>query len=168
MSTILAGLGSNLGDRLPNLQQGVEALRRTGFALEAVSSVYQTEPVDCPDPLLWFLNCAVRLETRLGPWEALRAFHEVEELAGRRRPYRHAPRTLDLDLLFYGEGVYRTPELEIPHPRLAGRRFVLVPLAEIAPHFFHPELGFTIEELLARCPDTGRVERYCSFPVSCL
>lgn len=168
MSTILAGLGSNLGDRLLNLLGGVEAFRRGGFAVEAVSTVYQTEPVDCPDPSLWFLNCAVRLKTRLGPWEALRAFHEIEDLAGRSRPYRHAPRTLDIDLLFYDEDVYRTPELEIPHPRLAGRRFVLEPLAEIAPHFYHPELRLSVSELLERCPDTGRVERYCSFPVSCL
>jgi len=155
---VFLGLGSNLGDREAALRGAVTSLAGHGFRVTAASSLYLTEPVGGP-PQGWFLNAVVGGETTLEPAALLEACLAIERAAGRERAQPNGPRTLDLDLLLYGERVVEAPGLSVPHPRLHERRFVLVPLVELAPEARHPRLGVTARELLARCPDTSRVER---------
>ncbi len=142
---MILGLGSNLGDRVRNLERALEGLRRH-VALEAVSSVYETEPVGVRDQP-WFLNLVCVGTTRLVPTALLEFVHELEAELGRTRRERWGARTIDIDILAYDDRVVREAELEIPHPRMAERAFVLEPLAEIAPGWRHPELGRTALEL---------------------
>ena len=108
----------------------------------------------------WFLNCVLEAETALLPRQLLRVLQEVERGLGRKRLVRRGPRAIDIDILLYGTSVVRTPDLEVPHPRLAERRFVLVPLAELAPGLHHPTLRKTVAELLAETPDRSQVRRW--------
>ena len=124
------GVGSNLGDRWARLRYGVGALADAGIEPLALSSVWESEPVGCDEPL-WFLNMAVKFESSHQPLELLDALQQIERAAGRVRREVNAPRTLDLDLLVYGEIVLRDPRLRLPHPRMWQRRFVLEPLFEI-------------------------------------
>lgn len=153
---VFLGLGSNLGAREATLAQALDALRARGFHDERASRLYLTEPVGGP-PQEWYLNQVVAGLTALSPDALLAACLDVESEHGRVRGVRNAARTLDVDILFYGELVRDTPELQLPHPRLHERRFVLVPLAELAPELVHPRLGTSVRELLARCPDRSRV-----------
>lgn len=148
--TAYVALGSNLGDRARHIAGALAALRATdGVEVTAESALHETEPVGGP-PQGRYLNAAVELRTRLGPRELLRELHRIEAAFGRRRDAgRDAPRTLDLDLLFYGARRIDEPGLSVPHPRLHQRRFVLDPLREIAPNLVHPVLGMTVRELLA-------------------
>ena len=147
-------LGSNLesqfGDREANLWEAVERIRELG-EVKAVSSAYDTEPVGYLDQPR-FLNAALLLETSLEPAELMRALLEVEHAMGRERvgAVAKGPRVIDLDLLLYGQVVMNTTELTLPHPEMLERRFVLEPLAEIAPGMVHPVLGLTVGEMLAR------------------
>ncbi len=126
------GLGANLGDPDAALREAIDALAALpDTSLRASSSFYRTAPVDAIGPD--YLNAVVHLETRLAPHALLAALQRIEHVHGRERPYRNAPRTLDLDLLLYGDQVIETPTLTVPHPRLHERAFVLRPLAEIAP-----------------------------------
>lgn len=152
------GLGSNLGDRETALRTALDGLGRRGLRVEACSSFYWTEPVGGP-PQEWYLNAVVTGRTRLTPEELLHACLDVEHEQGRVRGVRNGPRTLDVDLLLYGDEQRQDGRLELPHPRLHERRFVLVPLCEIDPQARHPRLGLTAAELLARCPDRSRVLR---------
>lgn len=156
---VFVALGSNLGDRAANLARGVSGLRERGLRITARSSVYETEPVGGPaqGP---YLNAVVQAETGLGPEEVLATCLDVERGAGRVRSVANAPRTLDLDLLLFGDTVLEAEGLAVPHPRLHERRFVLVPLAEIAPAARHPVLGLTAREMERRCPDPAAVSRY--------
>lgn len=154
---VFLGLGANLGDPLRQLR---EAVRRLGAVLEEVrvSSVYLTEPVghrDQPD----FHNLVVGGWTRLDPGALLRATMAIEREMGRERSFADAPRVIDIDLLAYGDRVMETAALTLPHPRMAGRGFVLHPLAEIAPEWVHPVRGRTARELLSAAPKLERVER---------
>src|SRR5436309_4079224 len=154
--TVLIGLGSNVGDREANLLAARRGLEARGFRITALSSLYLTEPVDAP-PQEWFLNAVAGGETALSPQALLQACLDTERALGRVREVPRGPRTIDLDLLLYGDEVRDTPGLTLPHPRMHERRFVLVPLVEIAPGARHPVLGLTAEEMLRRCPDRSQV-----------
>ena len=155
---VFIGLGSNLGDRRALLAHGLASLAAAGFGVTRESSLYLTEPVDGP-PQDWFVNAVAAGSTSLSPEELLAACLRVERALGRERTVHHGPRTLDLDILIYGDERREGPGLAIPHPRLHERRFVLTPLCELAPDLRHPRLGATIRELLERCPDHSRVVR---------
>jgi 2-amino-4-hydroxy-6-hydroxymethyldihydropteridine diphosphokinase len=157
--TVYLGLGSNLGDRAAHLEQAMDALAAAGVEIVRRSSLYTTEPVGF-GPQNWFLNCVVEAATELMPRQLLRATQLVEREMGRKRLVHGGPRSVDVDILFYGGNVVSMPDLEIPHPRIAERRFVLVPLREIAPGLRHPTLRRTIGELLAATPDRSEVRRW--------
>jgi 2-amino-4-hydroxy-6-hydroxymethyldihydropteridine diphosphokinase len=149
-SRALIGLGSNLGDRVSTLKGALAELNETpGVAVIKVSSLRETIPVGGPEDQDPFLNGAAVLETTLGPFELLRVLQDIESVHGRVRAVRWGPRTLDLDLLLFDDRIIDTPELTVPHPRLSARRFVLEPLAEIAPAAVDPVTKRSVIELLA-------------------
>ncbi len=157
--SVFLGLGSNLGDREANLTRAAALLGVDGFTVTARSSVYETEPVGGP-PQGPYLNQVLRGETDLQPDSLLAVCLRTEAALGRVRRERFGPRVLDIDILLYGDRVQDAPGLELPHPRLHERRFVLVPLAEVGAEAVHPRLGVTVADLLARCADTSRVAPY--------
>jgi len=163
LKTVWVGLGANLGDRAAGLAAGLAHLAAGGVTVTAVSSLYRTEPVGGP-PQPPYLNAAAGLRTRLKPRELLALIQSAEAAAGRRPAERNAPRPLDIDILLFGRDVVAEPDLIIPHPGMAQRRFVLVPLVEIAPAARHPVLGRTVTQLLAACGDRHAVEWYCKWP----
>jgi 2-amino-4-hydroxy-6-hydroxymethyldihydropteridine diphosphokinase len=139
------GLGSNLGDRQRNLQAGLEGLAGAGLHPAAVSSVWETEPVDTTFPQ-WFWNMAVMVASDCRPLALLDTLLDIERENGRRRTLPNAPRTLDLDLLLVGDLRFQNGRLRVPHPRMWERSFVLEPLAEIAPELRNPFNGRTVRE----------------------
>jgi 2-amino-4-hydroxy-6-hydroxymethyldihydropteridine diphosphokinase len=157
--TAYLSMGSNMGDREACLRAGLNALTDAGVIPTRVSPVYETEPVGCVDSG-WYLNIAAEVETALSPEDLLRRCQEIEASLGRMRRYRNAPRTLDIDILLMGDVILSQPSLTIPHPRMTGRRFVLEPLADIAPDALHPVLKKPVSELLLLCEDVSSVFRY--------
>ena len=155
MPVAYIALGSNLGDREELLAAGTDRLGRLGRVV-ACSSLYETEPVGYRDQPA-FLNAALALETEMEPLPLLHALLSIERELGRDRTrgLPKGPRTLDLDLLLSGDAIVALEELTLPHPALAHRRFVLTPLAQIAPHLRHPQLKQTMTDLLAQLPDEG-------------
>ncbi len=145
-------LGSNLGNRVALLRDARARLAATAGRVAAASALYETAAWGREDQPA-FLNQALAVETFLPAGELLALCLATEQQAGRQRLERWGSRTLDVDILLYGPVIIDQPDLTVPHPRLAERRFALVPLAEIAPHLAHPALGLTIADLLARCPD---------------
>jgi len=154
MTTVLLSLGSNLGDRLETLRSAIERLRASRIKVFRCSSVYETEPVDIPDQPE-FLNMVAVARTPLHPEGVLAVCQEVEASLGRIRP--GAARTIDIDLLYYGILELVSKDLQVPHPRLYQRRFVLVPLLEVAPELVDPVRNQTIQAILEQCPDQSRV-----------
>lgn len=137
---VFVGLGANLGDATRAVLDAIGALSRMpGTCRVAASSLYRSAPVEAIGPD--FINAAAELQTTLEPAELLRALQAIEQAGGRERPYRHAPRTLDLDLLLFGQRLLQTLELTLPHPRLHERAFVVRPLLDLDPELVHPRLG---------------------------
>ncbi len=160
--TAFVGLGSNVGDRLAALQRAVRDIDGPGVRVVATSAVYETEahvlPEQAPQPD--HLNAVVYLETTLSARALLARLHAAERSAGRDpEAPRWSPRPLDADLLLFGDATLDAPGPVVPHPRLAARRFVLAPLAELAPDLVVPATGQTVADLLAACPDTARIAR---------
>jgi 2-amino-4-hydroxy-6-hydroxymethyldihydropteridine diphosphokinase len=153
---VYISLGSNLGDRAALLERALSAINAAGIRVTRQSSFYVTEPVGAPGQA-WFLNAVAEAETSLLPLQLLHALLKIERELGRRRITPHGPRTIDLDILFYGSAVIRSQELQVPHPQLPERRFVLLPLAHLAPEFRHPTLHKSITELLAETHDRSEV-----------
>ncbi len=150
---IYLGLGSNLGDRIENLQKALES-----FSVLAQSSFFETEPVDFLEQP-WFLNAAVNIHTNLPPHDLLAFCQDVERKLGRVRKVPKGPRLIDIDILFYEDQILTTPSLVLPHPQIPNRRFVLEPMNEIAANFVHPVLQKTISELLLDCKDESAVRK---------
>jgi 2-amino-4-hydroxy-6-hydroxymethyldihydropteridine diphosphokinase len=155
---VYLSLGSNLGDRAKNLRDAIAALRRAGVDVTRISSMYETEPVDYLDQR-WFVNIAVEAETELAPAALLQVLREIEAQMGSKKLIAKGPRLIDTDILLYGNEVIDTPELQIPHSRMHLRRFVLEPLAEIAPNLQHPVLGLNVSDMLAQTPDKSVVRK---------
>jgi len=158
MNPIYFGMGSNLGEREQSLRKGLEQLQTSGVPICRISSLYETDPVGYASQPS-FLNIAAEARWAGSAENLLEICWRAEQALGRIRGVRDGPRTLDVDILMMGSLVLATPSLKIPHPRLAARRFVLVPLSEIAPDAVHPVLGLSVRELLRRCPDTSGVRR---------
>lgn len=159
--TVAFGLGANAGDRLAALRQAVAAIARVGRVV-AVSPVYETEAHVLPGQAAQsdHLNAVVLAETTASPHALLDAIRAAERAAGRDpRAERWSARPLDVDLLLYGDATLDVPGLVVPHPRLAARRFVLAPLADVAPDTVVPGTGRSVRELLAACPDRARIAR---------
>jgi 2-amino-4-hydroxy-6-hydroxymethyldihydropteridine diphosphokinase len=156
MSTIAyIGIGSNVGDREANCRKAIELLAEAGRVI-SISSLYYTEPVGYKEQED-FINAVVSLETDLSARELLDACHAIEDRLGRKRTLRWGPRTIDLDILLYGDLVMSQHDLVIPHPLMATRKFVLAPLAEIAPEVVHPVLLKTAAQLLHELKDASTV-----------
>ena len=158
--TVYLSLGSNIGDGAANLNAAIEGLRALG-EVTAVSSFYDTEPVEFTRQA-WFLNCAVKLETDKLPKQLLAALLRIERDMGRKRVVSKGPRVIDLDILLFGSSIIGTPQLTVPHPAMHERRFVLEPLAEIAPDARHPVFKKTIRELRDALPAGQAVKRVAS------
>jgi 2-amino-4-hydroxy-6-hydroxymethyldihydropteridine diphosphokinase len=159
--TVYLSLGSNLGDRRAQMEDALARLETERVRIVKRSSLYETEPVEVTDQP-WFLNCAVEAQTELAPRDLLDAIDRIEQQLGRERAIARGPRTIDIDVLLYDAITLHTPQLEIPHPRMAQRRFVLMPLAEIAPSLMHPTSQRTIADLLAACEDRSEVRLWQS------
>jgi 2-amino-4-hydroxy-6-hydroxymethyldihydropteridine diphosphokinase len=155
---VFLSLGSNVGDREKNLRTAIVALPELGVTIKKVSSIYETEPVDFLEQP-WFLNCVVEGETTVLPATLLRGLRELERQMGSKKLVPRGPRLIDLDILVYGERTIDSPELQVPHPRMHLRRFVLAPLAEIAPNLKHSSWNGTAAQLLATSDDKSAVKK---------
>lgn len=160
ITTAYIGLGSNLGDRAGNLLLAVRGLFEASMRVTRLSAIYETEPFGV-DHNINYLNMVAEVRvSNITPSQMLARMIRIEYLLGRRNKFENAPRQVDLDLLFYGDVQTDTPFLTLPHPRLEYRRFVLVPMAELAPHFVHPGLDKTIQQMLSEVSDYSKINRW--------
>ena len=159
--TVYLSLGSNRGDRAEFIAGALRLLDAAGCGVVKRSELYETAPVGTASTR-WFLNCVAQVETNLMPLRLLRVTQRIERQLGRRprSGIRPVGRTIDIDILLYGQSKVSMPELIIPHPFMTERRFVLEPLSEVAPDLRHPSTGQTTSELLAACRDASPVRRY--------
>jgi 2-amino-4-hydroxy-6-hydroxymethyldihydropteridine diphosphokinase len=158
LKNIYLSLGSNVGEREKQLAAAIERLDAAGVHVLRKSSVYETEPQDLRDQP-WFLNLVLEVETKLSPIQLLTAIQDIEESMGRKRDVPKGPRSIDIDILLFHTALVETKDLQIPHPRLAQRRFVLEPLAELAPDLRHPQSNRTMRDLLRDVQDQRAIMR---------
>jgi 2-amino-4-hydroxy-6-hydroxymethyldihydropteridine diphosphokinase len=158
MKSIYLSLGSNVGDRVAHIRKALEMLPGAGVEVRRVSRFYKTEPVDFR-PQRWFVNCVAEAATDLLPMQLLKALQAVERALGRRPGIPKGPRPIDIDILLYENVVVRSAALTIPHQRLSERRFVLIPLRDLAAHLRHPLTQQTVLEMLHDTTDTSQVAR---------
>jgi 2-amino-4-hydroxy-6-hydroxymethyldihydropteridine diphosphokinase len=159
MPIVYIALGSNIGDREANLREAIRRVSQARITVTRISSFYETEPVDYLDQP-WFLNAVVEAQTVLPPAQLLTTLRDIESEMGSNKPFPKGPRLIDLDILLYGDETIATSELQVPHPRMLQRNFVLVPLAEIAPTMRHPSWPATATELLSRSPDRSAIQKH--------
>lgn len=163
MATVYLALGTNIGDREKNLREAIRLLGEANVQVTKISSIYETEPVDYLDQG-WFLNAVLAAQTDLSPTALLSTLGSIESRMGSKKAFAKGPRLIDLDILLYDDAMIDTPELQIPHPRMLHRNFVLVPLAEIVPALRHPSWAATAAEWLARSPDRSAVRLFTPRP----
>jgi 2-amino-4-hydroxy-6-hydroxymethyldihydropteridine diphosphokinase len=156
MTIVYLSMGSNVDDRLANLRAAIAALLPAGVLVKQVSSIYETEPVDYLDQP-WFLNCVLEAETDMQPLALLEELRSIETHLGSQKEFAKGPRKIDLDILLYGAETIVTLDLQVPHPRMLQRRFVLTPLAEIAPSLKHPSWPAPASTLLSQLTDPSQV-----------
>lgn len=156
MPTVYLALGSNIGDREHNLREAVRLLAASGIRIVKLSSIYETEPVDYLDQA-WFLNAVLEAQTDLSATQLLTTLRTIESQMGSKKAFAKGPRLIDLDILLFGNETIDTPNLQVPHPRMLLRNFVLVPLAEIAPTLRHPTWSASAADILSRSPDRSLV-----------
>lgn len=158
MPTVYLALGSNIGDRDANLREAIRFLSQSGVHISKLSSIYETEPVDYLDQP-WFLNAVLQAQTNLPATQLLATLRNIESQMGSKKLFAKGPRLIDLDILLYGSDTIDTSDLQVPHPRMLQRNFVLAPLAEIAPALRHPSWSASAADLLARSPDHSQVRK---------
>jgi 2-amino-4-hydroxy-6-hydroxymethyldihydropteridine diphosphokinase len=163
MITVYIALGTNVGEREANLLQALQLLPESGLQIRRVSSIYETEPVDYLDQE-WFLNAVLEAQTELDALDLLSALRVIETRMGSKKAFAKGPRKIDLDILLYGNETIDTPELQVPHPRMLERKFVLIPLAEIAPNLRHPSWKSGVAQLLVATRDPSAVRKLHDAP----
>jgi 2-amino-4-hydroxy-6-hydroxymethyldihydropteridine diphosphokinase len=163
MITVYIALGTNVGEREANLLQALRLLPESGVHIRRVSSIYETEPVDYLDQE-WFLNAVLEGQTELDALDLLSALRVIEARMGSKKAFAKGPRKIDLDILLYGNETIDTHELQVPHPRMLERKFVLIPLAEIAPNLRHPSWKSGVAHLLAASADHSAVKKFHDAP----
>lgn len=163
MITVYIALGTNVGEREANLLQALRLLPESGVYIRRVSSIYETEPVDYLDQE-WFLNAVLEAQTELDALDLLNALRIIEARMGSKKAFAKGPRKIDLDILLYGSETIDTPELRVPHPRMLERKFVLIPLVEIAPGLRHPTWKAGAAHLLAASTDRSAVKKFHDAP----
>jgi 2-amino-4-hydroxy-6-hydroxymethyldihydropteridine diphosphokinase len=160
--TFYLSLGSNVGNREANLRAAIAALPTAGLRVVQVSSIYETQPVDYLEQA-WFLNSVVEGQTHVPALDLLHGLRGIETRMASKKEFPKGPRLIDIDILLYGDETIETPELQVPHPRMMQRRFVLTPLAEIAPQLRHPSWSGNVAQMLADAPDQSDVRVFASF-----
>jgi 2-amino-4-hydroxy-6-hydroxymethyldihydropteridine diphosphokinase len=157
MTTVYIGIGSNLGEKHENCLKAIEMIEEIpGCETVKQSDLYLTKPVGVEDQD-WYVNGVITLQTNISPQDLLHHLMSIEEKMGRVRRERWESRIIDLDILFFGQEIIHEENLTVPHPRLHLRRFVLIPMTQIAPDFIHPSLGLTMAQLSGKCPEDGQV-----------
>jgi len=159
MTTAFIALGSNLGDRAQNLREAIRLLGESGVSISKISRFYETEPVDYLDQP-WFLNAVLEAQTSLPAEELLATLRSIELQMGSKKAFAKGPRLLDLDILLYNNATIETPTLQIPHPRMLLRNFVMVPLAEIAPQLRHSSWSANAAELARHTGDASQIRLF--------
>lgn len=158
MTKVYTALGSNVGDRAKNLGEAIRLIGESGVRVLKSASMYETEPLGYVDQD-WFLNSVVEAETELTAAELLHKLRAIEVRMGSKKTFVNGPRLIDLDILLYGDETISQNELQVPHPRMLQRKFVLVPLAEIAPDLKHPSWSGTAQQMLEQTPDRSQVRK---------